>query len=289
MRKSVTKIGRKILRAVFRRVSVVIIPHDDGALSRFRVPWVLIVVLLGVWTWMSVWVVESSVRKAEYDRMEQTARRYEHEVTELRQTMAFLEEAEIQFKTLLSASNKEDFFKRLPTRAEDADMGDLSVDLDAIREEALRKVKEVADIRAYLEEERDKYRATPRGWPVVGGRITSSYGNRKHPVSGKKVFHRALDVGKRWRAPIVATADGIVTYAGERPGSGRVVVISHGYGYTTLYAHNKKNLVKVGQVVSRGDTVALMGASGYATGPHVHYEVWKDGRHRNPARYLDER
>jgi len=66
-------------------------------------------------------------------------------------------------------------------------------------------------------------------------------------------------------------------------------VISHSYGYTTLYAHNRRNLVKVGDIVERGQQIAVMGSSGSSTGPHVHYEVWKNGKHQNPAYYLDQR
>ncbi len=83
-----------------------------------------------------------------------------------------------------------------------------------------------------------------------------------------------------------ATADGIVSYAGWSAGSGNTVVIEHGHGFSTAFAHNRQNLVRVGQKVRRGDAIALSGSTGLSTGPHVHYEIWKNGRHVNPNAYF---
>ena len=83
-----------------------------------------------------------------------------------------------------------------------------------------------------------------------------------------------------------STADGIVSFSGWTANSGHVVVMEHGYGFSTAYAHNQKNLVKVGDRVRRGEAIAVSGSTGMSTGPHVHYEIWENGRHQNPKTYL---
>ncbi len=88
--------------------------------------------------------------------------------------------------------------------------------------------------------------------------------------------------------PVTATADGIVSFSGWSGNSGNVIVLEHGHGFSTIYAHNKINIVKVGQVVKRGDIIAYVGSTGNSTGPHLHYEVWKEGKHINPKNFLKE-
>jgi len=143
----------------------------------------------------------------------------------------------------------------------------------------------VADIRKYLAEERDLYLATPEG-PPVPGTISSGYGFREHPMFGDTRYHSGVDISVPTGTRVKATADGIVSFSGWTGGSGNTVVIEHGHGFSTAYGHNERNLVRVGQRVKRQDDIALSGSTGHSTGPHVHYEIWKSGRHVNPAGYL---
>ena len=103
-------------------------------------------------------------------------------------------------------------------------------------------------------------------------------------MSGAAQFHSGLDISSSPGTPIRATADGIVRHSGRTPVSGYVIVLEHGHGYSTIYAHNRKNAVKPGQMIRGGDLIAYVGSTGRSTGPHVHYEVWKDGTNVNPAR-----
>ncbi|QUL97854.1 MAG: peptidoglycan DD-metalloendopeptidase family protein [Candidatus Fermentithermobacillus carboniphilus] len=128
-------------------------------------------------------------------------------------------------------------------------------------------------------------RAQPNIWPVRG-EITSGFGWRPHPVTGKRDFHSGVDIAAGYWTPIKAAADGIVRFAGYKYGYGRVVIIDHGYGLETAYAHCISIKVKAGQKVTRGETIAYVGDSGTATGPHLHYEVHKDGVLMNPLNYL---
>jgi murein DD-endopeptidase MepM/ murein hydrolase activator NlpD len=98
-----------------------------------------------------------------------------------------------------------------------------------------------------------------------------------------------MDISCPPGTPVRATADGIVSFSGWSGGSGNLVVIEHGHGFSTFYAHNRLNVVKVGKKVKRGDIISYVGSTGNSTGPHLHYEVWKDGRHTNPYSYVKEK
>lgn len=134
--------------------------------------------------------------------------------------------------------------------------------------------------------ERDlKAHSVPSGWPVHSGYITSNYGMRVHPTKRRRIHHTGVDFAAPRGTPIIAVADGVVVYSGTRKGYGRMVDIRHVNGLVTRYAHNQSNLVQEGQQVRRGQKIATVGSTGIATGPHVHFEVLKDGVHQNPIRY----
>ena len=137
-----------------------------------------------------------------------------------------------------------------------------------------------------IQGEQVKSDATPVGRPILSGWLSSRYGSRIDPFSGKKAWHEGIDFAGREGAQIVAVASGVVSWSGERAGYGKMVEVAHGDGVVTRYAHNQENRVKVGDMVRRGDVVALMGSSGRSTGPHVHFEVHKNGRPVDPASYL---
>lgn len=129
--------------------------------------------------------------------------------------------------------------------------------------------------------------AIPTGRPVEDGWISSFYGYRVDPFNGKKVFHDGIDIAGKTGTSVKNVADGIVTWAGMKGGYGGLVEVDHGNGYKTLYAHNKTLKVKVGDRVAKGDVLALMGSTGRSTGPHVHFEILKDGKSVNPHNYID--
>jgi murein DD-endopeptidase MepM/ murein hydrolase activator NlpD len=126
---------------------------------------------------------------------------------------------------------------------------------------------------------------TPVVAPVVGV-ITDGFGPRLDPVTGKPAFHEGLDISVAIGTVVTAPADGVVVFANRDSGYGRLIKINHGYGYTTLYGHLEKFLVKEGAKVTRGQPIGKVGMSGRTTGPHLHYEVWKDGEKQNPLHYI---
>jgi murein DD-endopeptidase MepM/ murein hydrolase activator NlpD len=125
------------------------------------------------------------------------------------------------------------------------------------------------------------------GRPVLKGWMSSRYGRRTDPFTGKVAWHSGVDFAGKQGSEIVAVASGVVVESGESNGYGGMIKVNHGSGFQTRYAHNKKNFVKVGDVVKKGQIIALMGSTGRSTGPHVHFEVYKYGRPVDPAAYIN--
>ena len=119
--------------------------------------------------------------------------------------------------------------------------------------------------------------ATPEGAPIVQGWMSSPFGERVDPISGKKAWHEGMDFAGAEGSDVVAVANGVVVFAGQRSGYGKMIEISHGADLRTRYGHHQEVLVHAGQSVKRGDVIGLMGSSGRSTGPHVHFEVLKEG------------
>jgi murein DD-endopeptidase MepM/ murein hydrolase activator NlpD len=126
----------------------------------------------------------------------------------------------------------------------------------------------------------------PTGRPVKGGWLSSHYGMRTDPFTGRREFHKGIDFAGKAGSEVVAVAAGVVTWAGERYGYGNLVEVTHGNGYATRYGHNRKILVKVGDKVVKNQILAKMGSSGRSTGPHVHFEVYHNGKPVNPSKYI---
>lgn len=143
----------------------------------------------------------------------------------------------------------------------------------------------VQELSELLRDQQSRLSATPSIWPVKGW-VTSSFGYRMSPYTGLRQLHQGLDIATRIGTPIVTPADGVVTFVGTASGFGNLVKISHGYGLETVYGHNSRMLVKLGQRVHRGDAIAEVGNTGRATGPHCHYEVRVYGVPVDPSNYI---
>lgn len=143
--------------------------------------------------------------------------------------------------------------------------------------DAVKKIEmKIHSLDQHLLDKESILLSTPTILPTNGW-ITSYFGHRISPYSGGLKMHEGLDVGAPFGTPIIAPADGIVTFSGIKPGFGKFVQIDHGYGIETIYAHSQKRLVKTGEKVKRGDLIAKVGSTGYSTGPHLHYEVRVNG------------
>ncbi len=121
----------------------------------------------------------------------------------------------------------------------------------------------------------------------TNGRITSPFGMRNDPINNKRTMHLGIDIATSLGDPLYAAGNGIVTFSGYSGSYGKIIIISHGYGYKTVYAHNNSNYVKVGQKVEKGQQIGEIGNSGKTTGPHVHFEVHLNGKQINPTKILN--
>ena len=155
----------------------------------------------------------------------------------------------------------------------------LALNLDD-RENQLLILEDMLLSRNILEE------VSPSGRPITNGWLSSYYGMRNHPISGKREMHKGVDFAGKKGGAVIAVAKGVVTFSGKRYGYGQAIDINHGNGYVTRYAHNSKLLVSVGDTVDKGFQIAEIGSSGRSTGPHVHFEVLENGRAINPMKFI---
>jgi murein DD-endopeptidase MepM/ murein hydrolase activator NlpD len=259
-----------------------VVPHSKSKPVALRVPFLALAALAVLWGFGTVYVVSIGVKTAEYYTMSNKLSYLTGQFGEVKSTLTSLKKAEVEFNRLLGGKSK----KKILEDGTSDDSG--SLDMELLKKQVAEAMSSVTEIRQYIDKERSVYRATPRGWPVHGG-LSSPFGTRPHPRTGIPTFHSGVDIRTPPGTPVKATADGIVSVSGWAGGNGNVVVVEHGKGFTSAYAHNTRNLVRVGQKIKRGDTIALSGSTGMSTGPHVHYEVWKGGAHVNPIHYLEEK
>ncbi len=158
--------------------------------------------------------------------------------------------------------------------------------LDQLETQLVEKEEELEILEHLMTDRTLRKKHFPNGRPVSGGWVSSGYGYRNDPFSGRRVFHAGVDIANRTGAPIHAVGGGIVTFAGVRAGYGLMVEITHGSGYITRYAHALAKTVVVGDRVEKGDIVAVVGSSGRSTGAHLHFEVVRNGRTVDPRKYL---
>lgn len=179
----------------------------------------------------------------------------------------------VNFAGGVSNSDGVDLPKKMMERAE------------ALEKEIRLREKSLNELAEYLEDRRSLFMATPSLWPARGF-ITSEFGWRKDPVTGVTEYHEGVDIAGSYGAQVRAAAEGVVIESGNDSGYGKVVVIDHGYGIVTRYAHLSRSFVVTGQKVKKGGVIGAIGNSGKSTGPHVHYEVRIDGVPVNPVKYL---
>jgi len=276
---------KRFIKKLFTPVSIMMVPHDSKKTINIKVPSIGIGVSIILWFIGSIYVSSIAIDAFEYQRMKSTLNYYTAQFTEMKATMVMLKSAETQFKSLLSRGGKKEILEHIDINTTPSDTG--SLDMEALKEQIKRTAESVVSIKEYLHEQRDIYVSTPRGWPVVGP-ITSPFGQRDAPFGGGgRQFHTGIDISVPSGTPVKATADGVISFAGWDAGSGNLVVIEHGAGYSTFYAHNSSIAVKVAQQIKRGDVVSYSGSTGNSTGPHVHYEVWQQGRAVNPKGFLE--
>ena len=274
---------RHLLRKACTSITIAVIPHDNHKSLNVRVPVIAAAAILMLSAAGSGYLLFLAISglhyKSQHYALAKKVEYYTEQFNNWDSTVTALKTVEKEFRELFSYKTKDQVLDKVDTSF----MG--SVEIPDLIEELQHTIDSVEEIKDYLSTQKDIYVATPKGYPV-NGRISSVYGKRTDPFSGEINIHSGVDISSSLGLPVKATADGVVSHSGWTKNSGYVVVIEHGCGFTTLYAHNKKNNVKVGDKVKRGDVVSYVGSTGKSTGPHVHYEVWKDGKTVDPKKYL---
>lgn len=171
------------------------------------------------------------------------------------------------------------------TSARERQLQSMRRDLDQMVTESELQRELQQELANFLQERRSILASTPAVWPVRGW-VTSGFGYRVSPFTGKRAFHAGIDISSRMGTAIVAPADGVITFRGRQGGFGKMLAINHGHGIVTRYGHLKDYKVNVGQKVKRGQIIGLLGNSGRSTGPHLHYEVLLSGVPTNPRYYI---
>lgn len=163
---------------------------------------------------------------------------------------------------------------------------DLNALLNGLEQKISSRDAQLAALENALLSKKLDEQIRPDGRPVRAGHISSYFGERQDPFNGHQAFHKGIDFAAPRGSDVVAVAAGVVTFAGEKVGYGTLVEVNHGNGLITRYGHNQSVAVGVGHTVARGDTLAYVGSTGRSTGPHVHFEVLKNGRQINPLTFI---
>jgi len=196
--------------------------------------------------------------------------------------MAELSDGEFDFTTEPAVGGPEELVP-----GEGNDLDSLVSSLDLLDVQIADRSRQLGVLEDLLLNRKLADEVHPEGRPVNSGYISSQFGERSDPFTGRLAFHKGIDFAGREGNSVVAVASGVVTWAGDRYGYGQMVELNHGNGYVTRYAHNAENLVNVGDTVKRGDVIARMGDTGRATGPNLHFEVLQDGRAVNPLTFIN--
>ena len=165
---------------------------------------------------------------------------------------------------------------------------DLMSSINRLTHEVERQQERLAALENLLLDRKLNAAITPSGWPVEGGWISSGYGVRADPFNGHQSVHEGVDIASHMGSPVLAMGEGVVSHSGEKAAYGLLVEVIHESGMITRYAHTSATLVKVGDRVKKGQAIALVGTSGRSTGPHLHFEVVRNGASVNPMRYLQQ-
>jgi murein DD-endopeptidase MepM/ murein hydrolase activator NlpD len=287
--------------------TLIVVPHAKARFRKFQVSvrltkWVLgalgvlalaLVAIVVHYTWINVEVAELKRLRGENLALAAKARAYEENAGRLQARVLTLQN--MVTKLGLMAGVEESLPEaglggvggttRLETTAPSLDIAGSLQDMDqtvsALTEKSSR-------LQAFFEDQQVLLASTPSIWPVRGY-LSASFGNRKDPFTGMPDFHPGIDISTPRGTRVVAPADGVVTFRGNRGAYGKALVLDHGYGIVSRYAHLDGYEVRPGQRVRRGDVIAFVGNTGRSTAPHLHYEVWVDDQLRNPITFiLDE-
>lgn len=303
------KLINHLVRALGERVDILVMPRL-GASKKFKVRVLTLVLVFVLWLVITlcgfvffIRTYDYNITKAENNLMRVKMKLIADELERGRKYLDLTRTTDTQMRQMLGMPGGK--FINLPKGWEaakekenarfkemwDKDLTELDADefgeyIDVIEDAAKTRLASFQEIAWYFANRREGLNSTPSIRPS-SARISSGFGYRLDPFGHRSTKrHNGLDFAGKPDSPIVVTADGVVRHAGWVPSYGQAILVDHGLGYSTLYAHTTGIRVKAGDVVKRGDKIATMGSSGRSTGTHLHYEVWKDGQAVNPRNYF---
>jgi murein DD-endopeptidase MepM/ murein hydrolase activator NlpD len=277
---------KRLFDAWFSPITLMFIPHSRRSMLSVRIPVIAIYAALALAILILAWVADMTSNSAAYHG---GRRRLQCRLAEVRSSMVSLRKTEEEFRHTIPFINANTLCdKAIAGNAGQVEDGYGGIDTELVSAEIRSAKLCLASLKSYLDAQRDAFLATPAGLPVFGT-VSSPYGPRRDPTTGEIKFHYGIDVCVPTGTPVRATADGLVIFSGKLNGSGNLVAVEHGFGYSTAYAHGSLCVARVGQRVRRGDVLLLSGATGAATGPHVHYQVWRNGKQIDPLSFSQER
>ena len=303
---------KKAAKWCTQTLTVILVPHFKGKTYRIRIPLSLIYLILIFWFGSLAWSTLIISKKIDYQETLQAYKTLKHKteyfaglIDKNRDLLEEVKKIDTKLRGLLSMKTKENIIEfsgvggpstqdhvAINLMLEDGSGSQheqvFKMNVDELKLEAWQRKQSYSEINNFLEEQQSLLLSTPCIWPT-SGYLSSRFGYRNSPFTGRIEFHRGSDIACKEGTPIRATADGKVILAGWEGGYGKIVMISHGNGYSTRYAHNSQILVKVRDRVKRGQVIALAGATGRSTGIHLHYEVRRYGKPVNPLRYVRKR
>ena len=195
--------------------------------------------------------------------------------------MAHLDKGEFNFDSAPAVGGPEG-----PVEGALVGSADISSMLDSLSQQIKDRERQLSVLESLISTRNLSTQIVPGGRPVTQGWISSYFGQRTDPFTGHLAYHKGLDFAGPAGSQVVAVASGVVTYAKERFGYGKTVEINHGNGYVTRYAHNQRLLVTAGDTIQTGQAISLIGSTGRSTGPHLHFEVLKQGRPVDPMSFV---
>jgi len=195
--------------------------------------------------------------------------------------MAHLDKGEFNFDSAPAVGGPEG-----PVEGALVGSADISSMLDSLSQQIKDRERQLSVLESLISTRNLSTQIVPGGRPVTQGWISSYFGQRTDPFTGHLAYHKGLDFAGPAGSQVVAVASGVVTYAKERFGYGKTVEINHGNGYVTRYAHNQRLLVTAGDTIQKGQAISLIGSTGRSTGPHLHFEVLKQGRPVDPMSFV---
>jgi len=284
-----------------RHSTIIIVPHARGRVLKVQLSPFLLKALIVLGITVAILSIVSLAAsgtflhqravyrtlQAENKVLKKTNQRLTETVDQVQQRLTQFEQ---RTKTLAIAAGVADLFTENAEapRAGVGSGGPLDT-LPAAPETLVRRQEELdhqlAKVERKLSDQALMLSHTPVVAPVIGV-ITDGFGPRLDPITGRPAFHDGLDISVGIGTVVTAPADGVVVFANREAGLGRMLKLSHGYGYTTIFGHLERFLVKEGSKVTRGQPIGKVGMSGRTTGPHLHYEVWKDGEKQNPLHFI---